>query len=518
MLKDRAEMRTQAGEAQEEYGTKIRNNAIRAQMFINAERKAQEELGRTVNAIAEREKKERNQAFAERVMQDEHLQSLSEGLGMGGGGAKGGAFEKSVEHQHEMIRNLEALGISAGDYADQIDRGKEQEALGLKIVQQSSLEWEHRLDQDKEHLANAEADANEQRVIFAQEQGIFGAVEAARRTQMRVIEERYDIEKRLIIESGELEAHKIQMLNRLEQKRDADRMQVAQTYPTFMEKQLNSLIASNSFAIGQIVGTWTSGIATMIVKGGDLKAAWESTQIALIQGALNTTVQLVAEEAKRLAASEATAVAASSIWEGFALAVGGAFEMVTAAFMSMTATMAEILTAVGEAIMGVLSAIAEALIDTVFGSPWGAAILAGVIGIGIALGALAAVGVFAEGGIVNSPMLGLVGEAGPEAIIPLDRMGRFRGQGAGDSDDDQYRRQAGRTRHVAPYGLGLAGRRSGGLMAQFLKPRVKETFTATGTGTLATVRGTHWLFDLPERLWGEYVLLLFHYAKRKQRL
>jgi hypothetical protein len=30
---------------------------------------------------------------------------------------------------------------------------------------------------------------------------------------------------------------------------------------------------------------------------------------------------------------------------------------------------------------------------------------------------------FAEGGIVRRPMMGLVGEAGPEAIIPLDRMG-----------------------------------------------------------------------------------------------
>jgi hypothetical protein len=35
---------------------------------------------------------------------------------------------------------------------------------------------------------------------------------------------------------------------------------------------------------------------------------------------------------------------------------------------------------------------------------------------------------FAEGGIVTSPMMGLVGEAGSEAIIPLDRLGEFGGQ------------------------------------------------------------------------------------------
>lgn len=62
------------------------------------------------------------------------------------------------------------------------------------------------------------------------------------------------------------------------------------------------------------------------------------------------------------------------------------------------------------------------------------------IGIGIGLAAAAVIaaimsqmGVFAEGGIVNGPMLGLVGEAGPEAIIPLKKgkeMGIF-GDGAG---------------------------------------------------------------------------------------
>jgi hypothetical protein len=35
---------------------------------------------------------------------------------------------------------------------------------------------------------------------------------------------------------------------------------------------------------------------------------------------------------------------------------------------------------------------------------------------------------FANGGIVTSPVVGLVGEAGPEAIIPLDRMGSMGGQ------------------------------------------------------------------------------------------
>jgi hypothetical protein len=35
---------------------------------------------------------------------------------------------------------------------------------------------------------------------------------------------------------------------------------------------------------------------------------------------------------------------------------------------------------------------------------------------------------FAEGGVVTSPIIGMVGEAGSEAIIPLDRLGEFGGQ------------------------------------------------------------------------------------------
>ncbi|HEY7823543.1 MAG TPA: hypothetical protein VIG24_11935, partial [Acidimicrobiia bacterium] len=34
---------------------------------------------------------------------------------------------------------------------------------------------------------------------------------------------------------------------------------------------------------------------------------------------------------------------------------------------------------------------------------------------------------FADGGLVTGPTLGMVGEAGPEMIIPLDRMGQMGG-------------------------------------------------------------------------------------------
>jgi phage-related protein len=51
-------------------------------------------------------------------------------------------------------------------------------------------------------------------------------------------------------------------------------------------------------------------------------------------------------------------------------------------------------------------------------------------GAGIVSGAIGAIGgilPFADGGIVTGPTVGLVGEAGPEAIIPLDRLGSMGG-------------------------------------------------------------------------------------------
>ncbi len=47
---------------------------------------------------------------------------------------------------------------------------------------------------------------------------------------------------------------------------------------------------------------------------------------------------------------------------------------------------------------------------------------------------------FAEGGIVTSPVVGLVGEAGPEAIIPLDRLGSM---GGGTTNNFSISVQAG---------------------------------------------------------------------------
>src|SRR6185436_14813612 len=59
----------------------------------------------------------------------------------------------------------------------------------------------------------------------------------------------------------------------------------AQKVTGFWKGQLQDLVASNKFSVGLIANTWTAGIANSIVHGGNfVKQAWESTQVAIIQG------------------------------------------------------------------------------------------------------------------------------------------------------------------------------------------------------------------------------------------
>jgi hypothetical protein len=253
-------------------------------------------------------------------------------------------------------------------------------------------------------------------------------------------------------------------------KSEAEKMAIATQYPTFVERQLQSIVASNAFSISQITTTWTSGLANAIVTGTDfMKAAWQSTQIAIVQGVLNTGVQLAAEwglqiarRAGLIAAATTTELAAATTKEtskttimaageaarlGIAKAtnalmaassiatLGSMMAMGTAAISIMAAVMLEA--------AAMMSAIAASLAAGIVTAPLAGPVLAGA-GIltaaaatmgasgaaaiqaagGAAIVAATTAGAFAKGGIVTGPTLGLMGEAGsPEAAIPLNERG-----------------------------------------------------------------------------------------------
>lgn len=265
-----------------------------------------------------------------------------------------------------------------------------------------------------------------QQQTFKQETFFLGNTEAMRRVRLGLIESQADLEKKVAQQRIKDERELAQEMENIDNRTRARRLAVAEEFPTFWEKQLNDLQASNVFSMGMMVSTWSNAIATMIVKGGDLKAAWEATKIAIIQGFINMAVSAAATAAKTLIVNEVAAGGVAGVWAGAASFVVGVWATVSSAMTAIFAALVGIVTAVGTAIMTVLSAIAAALSATVFGIPYAGAILVGVGLIAAALIALKAVK-FAEGGIVTGPTLGLVGEAGPEVIIPLDRMGDMMG-------------------------------------------------------------------------------------------
>jgi hypothetical protein len=225
-----------------------------------------------------------------------------------------------------------------------------------------------------------------------------------------------------------------------------EKIRAAEQSTAFIKTQLQDLVASNTFSLSSIVSTWTSSIAQMIVHGGNLKAAWEATQVALVQTALNTGVQMVArwalDELKRVAATQAAnATIAASNTATAAISVStlsAAAASVGAAIAGMASSVIASLVAIWGVARAVLASIAAAMKATIFGIPVGVAITAALIAGSIAvasastaaaatLGALAAgslaLTVLQHGGVVTGPTLALLGEAGPEAVVPLGRGG-----------------------------------------------------------------------------------------------
>ena len=86
------------------------------------------------------------------------------------------------------------------------------------------------------------------------------------------------------------------------------------------------------------------------------------------------------------AGEAATALGVVGIWEGASAALIGTFGVLTGAITGFfTATILPFFAAIGEALMVFLSSIAAAASSTIFGIPYGVAILAGVAIIGAAI-------------------------------------------------------------------------------------------------------------------------------------
>lgn len=221
---------------------------------------------------------------------------------------------------------------------------------------------------------------------------------------------------------------------------DTTRIQSGLQVKTFWMKQLDDLVASNAFSISQITTTWTQGLANSIVNGGQfIQAAWKQTQIALIQGGLNLAIQWGAQQTAMALASTAAATTTTAVWEATSTAITSTFALMSTSIMTFfTETIIPAFVSIGEAIADFLFAVAEAEADTIFGIPLSIGTLAAAGAILAAVGTLAAFA-FAEGGIVRKPTMGLIGEAGPEAVVPLNAKGAAFAQNLFGTDSGSQR-------------------------------------------------------------------------------
>lgn len=195
-----------------------------------------------------------------------------------------------------------------------------------------------------------------------------------------------------------------------------------------------SMSQSAQFAFGQIRASFGNSVVSLMRGTATWATFWKSTQDTILNSAVQWGIDIVgrfvAKNAMILATEMATATTMAGIWTSTAAFVTGTFGALTGAIMGFfTATIIPFFVSIGTMLMTFLSAIAAAASATIFGIPYGVAILVGVGLIAAAIGSLYAFGAFAEGGVVTKPMMGLVGEAGPEAIIPLSKLGQMNGGG-----------------------------------------------------------------------------------------
>ncbi len=201
----------------------------------------------------------------------------------------------------------------------------------------------------------------------------------------------------------------------------------------------NTMVSTFNSAASTISGA----LANQIVMGNDWKQTMRSLATSTLSSMINLGIQLISQKGLQLAmwtaqnvmilaGEAATASGVVGIWSGASAAVLGAFGTMAAGIATFfTATIIPMFAAVGEVVIGFLSSIAGALDISIFGAPFSIPVWAAVGLVAAAVGLISAFafGAFAEGGIITKPTMALMGEAGPEAVIPLSKLGQLGGSG-----------------------------------------------------------------------------------------
>lgn len=289
-----------------------------------------------------------------------------EGLGAKTAAVLTGHFERLPEISRQTAAKLEAIEEGSASQAAEIQKRYSRERQDL-VVQEGELKA--RVTQKSIEDARREAE------------------EKARKSQ-----EAHDTLTRLEAERLELEGQGLESRLLLI---DQEREQRVRAYEDMRDK---GLITEDELLQARL-------------------AAWEIAALKSTEASaqFNEDMKAIEEGAKAVASSVASNFAsavADVILEGKNMQ-----EAMDAVFKSVLRTAIETFTRIA-----IEAAIARSASAGVLG-PVGGALLFGAI----AAPSLKGFKLFAEGGVVRKPTLGLVGEAGPEAVVPLDRLGGLGG-------------------------------------------------------------------------------------------
>jgi hypothetical protein len=183
--------------------------------------------------------------------------------------------------------------------------------------------------------------------------------------------------------------------------------------------------AATTAAEAQRLSITTAGNANLVAT----HTAMESAKTAATTAAETARLGIVMATNKAIIGGAIAALGSVAAVGQAALGVLAAALTGVVGFLNAVAAAVSMIPLVGQVLAG--SLITGALLATFTGgTAIGIAAAALSVAIGAALVAASsaiAVPAFAEGGIVTGPTLGLVGERGPEAIIPLDRLAELGG-------------------------------------------------------------------------------------------
>lgn len=441
------------GRIQEDMGKRILVDSLTKWRAITAEMKAQEQLGRNVNAIAEADRKERNAAFARELQQQEDVNNLQFAPATLSEGMK--AHEAAVEN---LIRLMPELNHQ--EAAMQVLLNQQ---VAHDAIVSATDAYKDRNKELELGVEYARADFQQQQSWYQQAPGLIGQAELAREKGFDLLLAENDLRRQVIEETIFDEDRKNAAILSLDVDLNAKRRQIIQQFPTFWEQQLQAIVASNAFSIASIMSSFNQATAMWIQGKGTFDDFIQQTQTTLIQSTLQATEQWLAQlalaqlrelglietqeaaktalkatgdaarvvsnataDAAIVASNTTAATASATIWSASFETVMGAIELLgTAVKAFFVETLWPMIVSFATSVIGVLEAIATALgLSALFGNVGGifaaGVLLAAVAGISAAV----AMGAFAKGGIVTGPTLGLMGEAGsPEAAIPLNDRG-----------------------------------------------------------------------------------------------